>query len=101
MKLLSLTGLILAMVLSGCDADGKACAAGSSEASWQACNRSCTDKDNKDSCARAKVLAVEVCSELEIEYACRAACVDGHQPACERVTTLAAEQESRRPPAVK
>jgi hypothetical protein len=93
---------ILAMVLAGCDADARACARESSEAAWQACNRSCTDSNDKASCDRAKVLAVEVCTELSSEHACRAACGEGDKPACERATTLGVEQGAKRPtPLVK
>jgi hypothetical protein len=93
---------IFVVALAGCGADAKTCARESSEAAWQACNRSCNDSNNEESCARAKVLAVEVCTELDSEHACRAACGEGDKPACERATMLGVEQGAKRPtPAVK
>jgi hypothetical protein len=92
--------LACAVVLTalGCtDADARLCAEASTEANWQACNRSCTDNNTKESCDRSKTLAVEVCTESNSVNACRAACLDGDEPACERVNGLAVKEEAAKP----
>jgi hypothetical protein len=88
---------IFAFALVGCDADGKECAAGSKESNWAACNRSCSDKDNKDSCARAKKIAAEVCADSDNDSACEAGCKDGDKKSCEKAKALQDKYESARP----
>lgn len=87
----------LSLALFGCDADGKECSAGKKESNWQACNRSCTDKNNKESCARAKKLAADVCQDDDNVSACNQACEEGDKKACEKEKALDAAYESKRP----
>jgi len=86
-----------AFVLLGCDADGKECNGGKKESNWQACNRSCTDKSNKESCARAKKLAADICIENDNVSACNQACEEGDKKSCEKEKALDAAYESKRP----
>jgi hypothetical protein len=37
-------------------ADQKACRAGEDFAAWQACNRACTDSNDQEACAKAKLM---------------------------------------------
>jgi len=53
---------------------------------WQACNSSCDGKDNKASCAKAALLAAEVCkfTKGKNSSACRHACEGGDKESCEK-----------------
>jgi hypothetical protein len=80
--------VLFAAAATGCDADGKICESGEGaetvESRYQACNRSCTDKDNKAACAKSVLLAADVCKETKRKNssACAKACDNGDEASC-------------------